>query len=203
MYYDTWAMYPANCRSPRTRANSVRIRQQFADIYTPPNSGERSPEYAERSPEFGGVRSSSPGFARTPPRTGERFARKFVRGNKSLSPLTGVRRGSPRTWFAANEVRRERQDWRTGSPKISAICLAEDLPRRTRANPRGYARTPPGSARIRRTSAKKISSELRRTSGERPADSAELRPNPRKSARIPPRTGGVVRAENFRQRKLP
>ena len=110
----------------RTRANSARIRQQFADTYTPPNSGERSPEYAElspeyaeRSPEFGGVRSSSPGFARTPPRTGERFARKFVRWNKSRSPLTGVRRGSPRMKFAANYVRRERQDWRMGSPKIS------------------------------------------------------------------------------------
>ena len=104
--------FAANSREiERTRANSTRIRQQFADTYTPPNSGERSPEYAERSPEFGGVRSSSPGFARTPPRTGERFARKFVRGNKSRSPLTGVRRGSPRTWFAANEVCRERQDW--------------------------------------------------------------------------------------------
>ena len=91
------AIYPANSRSPRTRANSARIRQQFADTHTPANSAERSPEYAERSPEFGGVRSGSPEFARTPPRTGERFARKFVRGKKSRSPLTGVRRGSPRT----------------------------------------------------------------------------------------------------------
>ena len=64
------AVYPANCRSPRTRANSgelertransARIRHRFANIDTPPNSGERSPEYAERSPEFGGVRPSSP-----------------------------------------------------------------------------------------------------------------------------------------------
>ena len=110
-------IYPANYRSPRTRANSselartransARVRHQFADTYTPPNSAERSPEYAERSPEYGGVRPSSPGFARTPPRTGERFARKFVRGKKSRPPLTSVRRGSPRTWFAANVVRRE------------------------------------------------------------------------------------------------
>ena len=113
------AIYPANYRSPRTRANSselartransARIRQQFADTHTPANSAECSPEYAERSPEFGGVRSGSPEFARTPPRTGERFARKFVRRKKSQPPLTSVRRerGPPRTWFAANEVRRE------------------------------------------------------------------------------------------------
>ena len=91
------AIYSANYRSPRTRANSARIRQQFADTYTPPNS-------AERSPEFGGVRSSSPEFARTPPRTGEQFARKFVRGMKSQPPLTR---------FAANEVRREPRSPRT------------------------------------------------------------------------------------------
>ena len=90
----TLAVYPANCRSPRTRANSgelertransARTRQRFANTNTPPNSGERSPEYAERSPEFGGVRPGSPEFARTPPRTGERFARKFVRGKKYI-----------------------------------------------------------------------------------------------------------------------
>ena len=37
---------------------------------------------------------------------------------------------------------------------VWAIGSAEDLPPRFRANPRGNARTPPGSARIRRTSAK-------------------------------------------------
>ena len=89
------AVYPANCRSPRTRtnsgelertrANSARIRQRFANYTdTPPNSGERSPEYAESSPEFGGVRPGSPEFARTSPRTGEWFARKFVRGKKYI-----------------------------------------------------------------------------------------------------------------------
>ena len=100
--YEISAVYPANCRSPRTRANSgelertransARIRHRFANTDTPPNSGERSPEYAERSPEFGGVRPGSPEFARTPPRTGERFARKFVRGKKLRSLLTSVRR---------------------------------------------------------------------------------------------------------------
>ena len=79
-----------------------RTCQQFADTHTPANSAERSPECAERSPEFGGVRSGSPEFARTPPRTGERFARKFVRGKKSRPPLMSVT-------FAANVVR----PWRT------------------------------------------------------------------------------------------
>ena len=40
--------------------------------------------------------------------------------------------------------------------RIWATDSAEELPPRIRANPRGYARTPPGSARIRRTSAKNI-----------------------------------------------
>ena len=110
----------------RTRANSARIRQQFADTHTPANSAERSPEYAERSPEFGGVRSGSPEFARTPPRTGERFARKFVRRKKSQPAFAAneVRRerGSPRTRFVANYVRGERQLWRTRSPKTSRKC---------------------------------------------------------------------------------
>ena len=87
------AVYPANYRSPRTRANSrelertransARTRQRFANTDSPPNSAGRSPEYAERSPEFGGVRPGSPEFAHTPPRTRERFARKFVRRKKS------------------------------------------------------------------------------------------------------------------------
>ena len=56
-----------------------------------------------------------------------------------------------------------RHYWATGS--------AEELPPRIRANPRGYARTPPGSARIRRTSAKNIfrrtPPNVRRTFGGR------------------------------------
>ena len=64
-----------------------------------------------------------------------------------------------------------------------AIGSAEDLPPRFRANPRGNARTPPGSARFRRTSAKIIfrrtPPNVRRTSGERSADSARIRADPR------------------------
>ena len=126
------AIYPANYCSPQTRANSgelertcansARIRQQFADTYTPAKSGERSPEYAERSPEFGGVRSSSPGFARTPPRTGKRFARKFVRRNKSRSPLTGVRRGLPRTSRLANGFAKNFLKMQISVPCRELVC---------------------------------------------------------------------------------
>ena len=52
---------------------------------------------------------------------------------------------------------------------IRAIGSAEDLPPRIRAETRGSARTPPGSARIRRPSAKKnfqrTPPDVRRTSG--------------------------------------
>ena len=80
-----------------------------------------------------------------------------------------------------------------------AFPSAEVLPPRTRADPRGYARTPPGSAGLPPT---QFSGGRRRMSGERSADSAGLRPNPRGSARTPPRTGGVVRSENVRQKKI-
>ena len=66
-----------------------------------------------------------------------------------------------------------------------AIGSGEDLPPRFRANPRGNARTPPGSTWIRRTSAKMI---FRRTLPD--------------SARSPPRTGGRVHSKNVRRQKL-
>ena len=57
------AVYPANSGElERTRTNSARIRHRFANTDTLPNSGERSPEYAELSP-------GEPG--RTPPNSGE------------------------------------------------------------------------------------------------------------------------------------
>ena len=68
--------------------------------------------------------------------------------------------------------------------KLGAIGSAEDLPPRFRPNPRGNARTPPGSARIRRTSAKNFFASA--DSAERPAnvrrklaDSARIRADPR------------------------
>ena len=75
----------------RTRANSARTRQRFANTDTLPNSGERSPEYAERSAEFGGVRPSSP---------------VLLREQANGSPENSFAGGNP---SAANYVRR----WRT------------------------------------------------------------------------------------------
>ena len=80
------------------------------------------------------------------------------------------------------------------SEEIWAIGSAEDLPPRFRPNPRGNARTPPGSARIRRTSAKNI---FRRTP-----------PNVRRTFgghRRTPRGYGRIRAEsaaNWRKSSL-
>ena len=75
-----------------------------------------------------------------------------------------------------------------------AIGSAEDLPPRFRANPRGNARIPPGSARIRRTSAKNIfprtPPNVRRTFG---------------GLRRTPRGNGRIRAEsaaNWRKSSL-
>ena len=107
------ALYPANYRSPRTRANSselartransARIRQQFADTHTPANSAERSPEYAERSPEFARVRPSS------------RVLRRELANGSPENSFAGrnLNQRSPRTRSAANVVRRERGSSRT------------------------------------------------------------------------------------------
>ena len=66
-------------------------------------------------------------------------------------------------------------------------------------NPSGNARIPPGSARIRRTSAKNIfprtPSNVRRTFGG-------LRTETDESTRSPPRTGGRVHSKNVRRQKL-
>ena len=92
------AVYPANCRLPQTHANSSELRANSPSFRQHRHS-------AERLPEFSGVRPGSPEFARTPPRTGERFARKFVRGRKTIHLL----RAFAANWSAANYVRR----WRT------------------------------------------------------------------------------------------
>ena len=101
----------------RTRANSGELRANSPAVRRHPHSGELRRTFAGVRRTFAGVRSGSPEFARTPPRTGERFARKFVRRKKSQPAFAAneVRRerGSPRTWFAANVVRRERGSSRT------------------------------------------------------------------------------------------
>ena len=85
----------------RTRANSGELRANSPAVRRHPHSGELRRTFAGVRRTFAGVRSGSPEFARTPPRTGERFARKFVRRKKSQPA------------FAANEVRRERGSSRT------------------------------------------------------------------------------------------
>ena len=84
-------------------------------------------------------------------------------------------------------------------PEKVAIGSAEDLPPRFRANPRGNARTPPGSARIRRTSAKII---FRRTPPNVRRTFGGLRADTGGSARSPPRTGGRVHSKNVLRQKL-
>ena len=110
----------------RTRANSGELRANSPAVRRHPHSGELRRTFAGVRRTFAGVRSGSPEFARTPPRTGERFARKFVRRKKS-QPAFAVNevrreRGSPRTRFVVNYVRGERQLWRTRSPKTSRKC---------------------------------------------------------------------------------
>ena len=68
----------------RTRANSARIHHRFANTDTPPNSGERSPEYAERS-------NGSP-------------ENSFAGGKPSTSNERSPRTGPPRTTFADGEL---------------------------------------------------------------------------------------------------
>ena len=65
--------------------------------------------------------------------------------------------------------------------QMSVIWSAEDLPPRIRADTRGLRPVPRGSAEL---PPKYFSSELRRTSAERPPDSGGLRRTPRGSARI-------------------
>ena len=110
------AIYPANYRSPRTRANSselARIRQQFADARHP-HSGELRRTFAGVRRTFAGVRRSSLGFARVRAYSAAnwRTVRQIIRSPEEI-PTTSNER-SPRTRFAANVVRRER-----GSPRTT------------------------------------------------------------------------------------
>ena len=70
---------------------------------------------------------------------------------------------------------------------------------RIRAETRGFRPVPRGSAEL---PPKIFSRGLRRTSGERSADSAGLRAETGESARSPPRTGGRVHSKNVRRQKL-
>ena len=105
------------------------------------------------------------------------------------------RRGSARNRAESARFRADSRGTAAEGPPPSqlprwAIGSAEELPPRIRANPRGNARTPPGSARIRRTSAKNIfrrtPPNVRRTFGGLPR-------SPRGSARIRADSAGVRR----------
>ena len=116
---------------------------------------------------------------------GSQYNEKLSTSGRSLGGGGLVRQWSKIFWGWAKTY--------LGPPsQILAIGSAEDLPPRFRPNPRGNARTPPGSARIRRTSAKNI---FRRTP-----------PNVRRTSgghwRSPPRTGGRVHSKNVRRQKL-
>ena len=94
--------FAANSRElERTRANSARIRQQFADTYTPANVRRSTPNVRRSSAEFARVRPYSAANWRT--------VRQKIRSREQI-PITSDGR-SP--WFAANVVRRER-----GSPRM-------------------------------------------------------------------------------------
>ena len=79
-----------------------------------------------------------------------------------------------------------RKTFRRGSARIRAET------RGLRPVPRGSAGRPP----------KIFFGGLRRTSGERSADTGELRADTGGSARSPPRTGGRVHSKNVRRQKL-
>ena len=83
--------------------------------------------------------------------------------------------------------------------RICVIRLSDDLPPRFRANPRGLRPVPRGSGEL---PPKLFSGGLRRTSGERSADTGRLRADTGGSARSPPRTGGRVHSKNVRRQKL-
>ena len=114
------AVYPANCRSPRTRANSRELERTPRELAngsptptvrrTPPDVRRSTPNVRRSSAEFARVRPSSRALRRelangSPENS---FAGRNLPTSNGRSPRTG----SPRTTFAANvnfgeRVRRE------------------------------------------------------------------------------------------------
>ena len=83
------AVYPANYRSPRTRANSRELERTRA------NSAELRRTFAGVRRTFAGVRRTSPGFARVRAHSAanSRTVRQNIRSPKEIyPPLTVVRR---------------------------------------------------------------------------------------------------------------
>ena len=106
------AIYPANYRSPRTRANSRELARTRANsrelrANTPTvrqhrQSAELWRTFAGVRRTFAGVRRSSPGFARVRPHSAanSRTVRQKIRSREKIYPPLTV--GSRRTTFAAN-----------------------------------------------------------------------------------------------------
>ena len=106
----------------------------------------------------------------------------LARAVKILSPLTA---GCDSTLHEKGQLAR-RRTFRRGSARIRAET------RGLRPVPRGSGELPP----------KLFSGGLRRTSGERSADTGGLRADTGGSARTLPRTGGRVHSKNVRRQKL-
>ena len=96
------AVYPANYRSPRTRANSRELRANSPTVRQHRQSAELRRTFAGVRRTFAGVRRSSPGFARVRAHSAanSRTVRQKIRSPEEIyPPLTVVRR---------EQVRRER-----------------------------------------------------------------------------------------------
>ena len=104
------AIYPANYRSPRTRANSRelgRTPREFASSSPTPKL-RRTPPNVRRSTQ--NVRRSSAEFARVRPSS--RVLRRELANGSPENSFAGRNPNHLQRAFAANEVRRER-----GSPR--------------------------------------------------------------------------------------
>ena len=99
----------------RTRANSGELRANSPAVRRHPHSGELRRTFAGVRRTFAGVRRSSLGFARVRAYSAAnwRTVRQKIRSPEEISTSVRRERGPPRTWFAANEVRRELRSRRT------------------------------------------------------------------------------------------
>ena len=107
------ALYPANYRSPRTRANSselARTPREFASSSPTPTLRRTPPNVRRSTPN---VRRSSAEFARVRPSS--RVLRRELANGSPENSFAGrnLNQRSPRTLSAANEVRRELRSRRT------------------------------------------------------------------------------------------
>ena len=99
----------------RTRANSGELRANSPAVRRHPHSGELRRTFAGVRRTFAGVRRSSLGFARVRAYSAAnwRTVRQKIRSPEEISTSVRRERGPPRTWFAANDVRRELRSRRT------------------------------------------------------------------------------------------